>query len=151
MLHGNDKKALIRIFFNAKNQVTVIEALDVAGFAPAEIKPLFTVLNTGHHQIKYNLNPATSPNSPEVLDDLTTFLSRLRSKIEAAVLLANIVVGKVESKEYHEIYHFYRELDVAVVKFYYNKKKQITRYEAVPNRCNGLETEVLPLIKAIEL
>jgi hypothetical protein len=150
ILYREDKKALIRIFFNAKNQVTVIEAPDVVGLDPNDIKPLFAKLNNSYPQLKFKLKPPVGPDNP-VVDDLLSFLTRFRNKIETAVKIKDILIGKIESKEYHEIYHFYRELDVAVIKFYYNKKKQLTRYQAVPNRCNGLETEVLSLIKAIEL
>lgn len=145
------KKTLIRIFFNARKQVTLIEVMDVAGFDPDELKLLFVRIIQTYPGLKFNIYPASMTGKPAVIAETATFLSGLKNKIEVALQLKDIVIGKIESKDYHEIYHFYRGPHTAVIKFHYNKKMQITRYEVVPNRGNGLETEVIPLIKTIEL
>ena len=151
ILQKDEKKALIRIFFNARERVTNLEVLEAANFTQHEIKTLFSLLHLNENQIKFNISQDSRTSATPVIGDLDAFLAGLKKKIGAALAETDIQIDKVEAKDYHEIYHFSQGTASAVIKLYYNKKKQFTRYEAVPNRCNGLESEIIPLIKTIEL
>lgn len=59
----------------------------------------------------------------------------------------NILISKIEPKQYHEIYEFTKGGLIATYKFHYNGKNIFSRYEIIQNRTTGLTAEINELLK----
>lgn len=150
-LSNAEGSALIRVYYSAKQRVTSIEGLNGEGTAGPGMLDVFGFLNLPFDKKKFNTGPENTGRTDDQKPDALDFLNRLRQTIENTVYPEGISISKVESYPYHEIYFFEEGLKQAVIKFHYNKKQQITRYEIIKPRSNGLEDVLIPLLKNMDL
>ncbi len=151
VMFNDSSKALIKVYYSAKLKITSIEGVNGEGNAGPGMIDAFDFLKLPSDKKKFHPSSDQSAEklNPEPMDK--GFLNILRQKIQEVTLSAGISIVKVESHSYHEIYFFEAGLKYAMAKFYYNKKQQFTRFEIVGNKSNGLENELAPLFKNLEL
>ncbi|KAF5066204.1 ATP-dependent RecD-like DNA helicase [anaerobic digester metagenome] len=139
-------RALIRVFYNRRKVVTKIEALNSKGFDLTVIRRIFDFAGIPEELISCSEQSVTGRqegSSPQSTD----FIEEFKQKVMEAVASAGILLAKTESYAYHELFYFRKIPKYATIKFYYNKKQQWTRYEVIQPQSNGLQAELIPLLK----
>ncbi len=73
---------------------------------------------------------------------LKEFYENIKNKLDGS----GIIISKIESKKYHEIYEFIRGGYVATLKFHYNGRRIFGNIEIIQNRTSGLADEIIKLL-----
>lgn len=87
----------------------------------------------------------TKPKEPEFEFEhefLKEFYEDIKGKLEGS----GIIISKINSNNYHEIYEFTKAGYVATFKFHYNGRKIFGRSEIIQNRTTGLVDEITNLL-----
>lgn len=137
------ERGILIINYNAKNIISAIQK-------PAKPNDLLDMVVTNIEPLKGKLlllekQDATAQD--EQFEFEQEFLKDFYLEIMAQIQGSGIVISKIESKNYHEIYEFEKAGYVATFKFHYNGKKIFTKSEVINNKTTGLVDEIVGLLK----
>lgn len=97
-------------------------------------------------------------NTKEMIEDKQfdfdeVFLKEFYERIKSFCQSNNIIINDIKHNQWHERYKFIKDNEVAVFDFYYNSKKQITKYSPLKTACTSaaLINEIYEIIKEMSL
>ena len=135
--------AIFKIHYNGQNKITTIEK---PSYTNEFIENIYSKLS--QLQNKTIIITEKEPqNSEAEFEFEQQFLKQHYEKRKGQMSERDICIVKIEHFNYQEVYTFKRSGFEAVYRFYYNGKKQFTRYDVDGSRSTGLIAEINEILK----
>ena len=138
-LELNGEMCRIKIYYNGKNKITKISAIDTNTLAKLAVVSLKQLEN----KTLFETHSIEKTNQFTFAED---FLEQFYNAILNAINQHAIDIIQIEHFNYLERYTFKQNNEVSIIDFYYNGKKQFTRSQPHNNSSTKLSKLILSLL-----
>ncbi|MEG0196894.1 MAG: AAA family ATPase [Acinetobacter sp.] len=120
----------IAIHYNAKHQVSSVRAQTTSSNS-VKLEQLLSVLK------RPTVVVTTQPSTPTITFD-QDFLAQFHQRLLDLCTPKAVEIMRVEQKDWHQIYTFKKQQDIAVFKFWYNAKQCFSSFQAELKQCSSM-------------
>jgi len=129
------ERSRINIYYNSKQVISNIFSQNQDELS----NKLLSLLSSLNHK-KIITRPAASSSSDiKNFNFSEPFLEDFYKTLKTLLEPKGITISEISSRSWAEKYFFTRQDNVAVIDFYYNSKKQFTRFAQQPNQGNSID------------